>query len=277
MKRYFITYGDEAFAGAKKRIAEEAKATGQFDEVLVYGPDDVSEAVRNGPLWNERRGGGYWTWKPDVILQTLQNAEEGDVVVYVDGGCEVAKGREWKRYWRIMESKELIVQRIYQINRKWTRKTVQDACSDVSKLWLNQCQFMATVIFFKKTAMTVRLVSEWRRLMIEHPEMVGDVSVEDRWNEAAEFIENRHDQTVFSALVYRRLFDAEERCRICAQWEHIENLSPFRSQVIRAMRNKTDISVSRWRKLKEMVLRVVKDVVRKPYFVIFSLVRRCDE
>jgi len=268
MKRYFVAYGDAAFSAAKTRIANEAKATGEFDEVIAYGPEDVSPDVRQGPLWNEKRGGGYWTWKPDIILQTLNRASDGDIVAYVDSGCEVIGGREWKEYWRILQSKELIVQGIYQVNRNWTRQSVIKHFEDVPPVWLNRCQFLCTVLFFRKTPRTVDLVSEWRQLMLDHPEMVGDVSASERGKEPDCLIENRHDQTVLSALVYRRLTRPQCRDSIYAQWEHVENLSPFRSQAIRAMRNRTGKRVPLGRQLKEMVLRVGKDLLRKPYFIL---------
>jgi len=268
MKRHFVTYGDAAFAAAKTRIANEASATGEFDEVIAYGPEDVSPDVRQGPLWNEKRGGGYWTWKPDIILQSLNRAEDNDIVVYVDSGCEVGGGGEWKKYWRILQTKELIVQGIYQVNRNWTRQSAIDFFNDIQKEWLNRCQFLSGIIFFRKTQSTMQLVSEWRDLMLRHPEIVKDVTPAEYAHEPPFLKENRHDQTVLSALIYRRLANPQQHNFICAKWEHVENLSPCRSQVIRAFRNRTDKRVSFGRKLKEMALRAGKDLLRKPYFML---------
>jgi len=268
VKRYFITYANEAFAGARDRIVAEANATGEFDEVIGYGPEDVSDAVRKGPLFGERRGGGYWTWKPDIIYQTLESCDENDIVVYADSGCQVVPGTEWSRYWRILEKKELIVQRIYQVVRNWTRKSVIDAFSAIPAGWLGKSQFMATVLVMRKTPYIMSLVAEWRKLMIERPDMVCDVPREERSFERSDFIENRHDQAVLSALLYRDLACSELNERIHVMWEHVENLSLFRSQVIRAMRLRDGRTLTWQMRVREVLLRLFKDVVKKPWYVL---------
>ena len=268
VKRHFITYGDAAFAQAKQRLVRAAATTGEFDSVTAYGPEDVSEEIKSSELWRAKRGGGYWSWKPDVILSELQRAQDGDCIVYVDGGCEVVGGDEWKKYWRILSEKDLVVQKIYQVNRWWTRRSVVEEFSDLPPHWLDGCQFMATVIFLKKTPMTVGLASDRRRYMIERPDLIRDVTADERREEHPEFRENRHDQTVFTALVNRLLVNPELRKLIHVQWEHVENLSPFRSQVVRAMRNRELNGVSLSRKMREMVLRIVKTALRRPYFAL---------
>ena len=35
------------------------------------------------------RGGGYWVWKPWIIVDTLRQMKENDVLVYVDSGQTV--------------------------------------------------------------------------------------------------------------------------------------------------------------------------------------------
>jgi len=41
---------------------------------------------KNEKIFSEHRGGGYWLWKPYIILKTLESLEDGDVVVYTDSG-----------------------------------------------------------------------------------------------------------------------------------------------------------------------------------------------
>ncbi len=268
MKKYFITYGDERFADAKARLALEAMATGEFDEVFAYGPDVVGEQVRKSPLWAEARGGGYWIWKPEVVLQTLNLVQDGDIVVYADAGCEVVAGGEWRRYWKALETHDLIAQRLYQRNRNWTRRALAAAFKGASDRWLERSQVLATVVMLRKSPFTVRLIAEWRQLMLSHPELVRDVTTDERALEAKGFVENRHDQAVFSALVYRALADANDRRRICLKWEHIENLSAFRSQVIRAMRNGQAVPVGCARRWRERLWRLLKDVLKRPYYAL---------
>lgn len=267
MRKHFITYGNDRFAEAKIRISREAKATGEFDVVCAYGPDDVSEDVKSSELFSSEKGGGYWCWKPDIIVRELEKMEFGDILVYVDAGCELVPGREWKKYWRLLEGKSLIVQRIYQLNEKWTRRTIVEGFADNPEGWLKKCQFMCGVVFAKKTQDTIDFLREWRAYMIQRPDMVADVPPENLSAESNRFIENRHDQSILSALVYKHMVKGFIACL----WEHAENQSMFRSQVIRAMRNRTGAPVSWSRRMREMILRVAKDLLRKPYYMVKTM------
>ena len=267
MKKHFITYADERFAEARDRILTEAANTGEFDVVKAYGPNDVSEDLKSSSVFSERRGGGYWSWKPDIILNELACMNDGDIVVYADAGCELVSGKEWKRYWQVLENKELIVQRIYQINGKWTRKSVIEEFSEIPSEWLNKCQFMAGVLIAKKTMNTRGLIDEWRRYMITKPDLVRDVQASMLKEELPCFIANRHDQTILTALIFKYLYSKRAEF-IADQWEHVENQSLFRSQVIRAMRWNSSKPIPLGRRLKEIAIRIGKDLLRKPFYVI---------
>lgn len=270
VSRHFITYGDSRFASAKGRIIREAQATGEFDRVVSYGPEDVSEDLRREPIFAERRGGGYWTWKPDIIFTEMKDMQDDDILVYADAGCELVPGREWGRYWRILKTKELVAQRIYQTNVQWTRQTIVKTFSENPCGWLRCCQFMATVVMLRKTQMTIRLVDEWRSLMVSRPELVRDVMPDERAGESPEFIENRHDQALLSALLYRELGRGDSRRRIHVQWEHVENLDILRSHVIRAMRWNMDCPIPLHRRFREAFIRLGKDAILRPIYQIFA-------
>lgn len=267
MKKHFITYGDEQYAEARRRIISEARRIGEFDVVKAYDRNDVSDEVKSSSLFFERRGGGYWCWKPDIIVSELNTMEDGDIIVYADSGCELVSGSEWNRYWRILEDKELIVQRIYQINERWTRRNVIDEFSDIPRNWLKKCQFLSGVLIAKKTSNTVAFFNEWRRYMITKPDLARDVEMSMRKGESPSFIENRHDQTVLTALIFRYM-SSDSYKFIADEWEHVENQSLFRSQVIRAMRWNSVLPIPLKRRVREMIWRVGKDLLLKPLYVM---------
>lgn len=103
--------------------------------------------------------------------------------------------------------------------------------------------------------------------MLMKPDLVRDVAISERKYELSCFIENRHDQTLLSALIYRYLGSG---CGgfIADRWEHVENQSLFRSQAIRAMRWNSSLPVTWKRRVKEIVLRVGKDMLLKPVYVV---------
>ncbi len=239
MKRIFITYGNQGFEKTKKRIIEEARFVGVFDEIYAYGPEDVSEDVLVAEASKCQRGGGMWVWKPDVILTTLLAHQDGDLVVYCDAGCTLSRSQEWNRYWQSLSSCDIIAQRLIQRTDKWTRKELISYFSAIGNRWVYDYQYLTGTIFFKNSPFSRQFVMEWRDIMIQHPECVIDVPSDQRHLQHASFIESRHDQSVFSALIYKYLSDAETNSLIHTQWEHIEFYDVLCKQAIRATRLRT--------------------------------------
>ena len=239
MKRIFITYGDEGFEKTKKRIIGEARSIGIFDEVLAFGPEDLSEEILASSIIKVHRGGGVWCWKPEMILSTLSRYEDGDIIVYCDAGCTLSLASEWNNYWKKLSACDIIAQRILQRTDQWTRQELISLFSDNGTRWLKDYQYLSGAIFFKNSPFCRDFVKEWRDIMISHPECVEDVPADHRHLQHPTFIESRHDQSVFSALIYKYLLRSETRHLIYTKWEHIEFYDIFYKQAIRATRLRT--------------------------------------
>ena len=267
MKKVLITYGDHKFEMAKNRFIQQADALNVFDKIIAYSEDELSEELCNSEVFKKKRGGGLWSWKPDVILTTLNNLEDGDILVYCDAGCSLYASKEWQRIWDELKRYELIAQRIYQRTDQWTRKNIlQYYESSNAHHWEKCFQFLATVVILKASPFTRKLIAEWRKLMIEHPEMVKDVTSAERKSENKKFIENRHDQSLYSALIYKYLNDANYCGKIKVQWEHIEDYDIFSKQAIRATRLRNgEVQELLAVKGKAILKRLIKDYLLRPF------------
>lgn len=264
-RKILITYGDDLFEETKQRLVNQARKTGVFDEIIAYSPRDVSDELLHSDVWKERRGGGLWSWKPDLILQTMNKSDEGDYIVYCDAGCSVYKSNEWKVFWEILNNHDIIAQRIFQRTDHWTRKEIIDEFSQNGQNWLKCYQYQATPIF-KNSAFSRMFVQEWRSLMIEKPYLAKDVEDDERGNQNPEFIENRHDQAVFSALIYKYCSNSTYRNLIYTQWEHMEDYDPFCKQALRATRLRNGGEESRRTVYLGIVKRIIKHGIFKPLF-----------
>lgn len=83
-----LTYADDNFRWQAERLASSALASG-FDKVIVNSPKDWADtefARRNAVTLEQKRGGGYWLWKPYLIKRALENAQPQDIVLYTDAG-----------------------------------------------------------------------------------------------------------------------------------------------------------------------------------------------
>lgn len=266
MAHIFITYGDRGYEAAKEKIISEAKATGVFSYVYAYDRSDLSRELLSSKVIDYQRGGGLWSWKPDIILSTMLKHNKGDAIVYCDAGCTIQTSTEWGRIWKTLERYDMIAQRIFQRSDRWTRREILDYFPDNGKYWHSMCQYQATIIVIIISDFTIQFVREWRNMMILHPEMVADVLEHERQSQLSCFIENRHDQALYSALIYKYLSSSMYSMKICTQWEHIEDLDVFHRQAIRATRLRYGQKESVRHKFVAVIKRILKDSLLKPLY-----------
>lgn len=197
MKATFVTYGDGNYRDSLCRIGREARATGVFDSVRLYGPADLPEPFLSYTR-RYRRGGGYWLWKPYVIVSELDRAAEGDIVVYADAGCTLMPHADWQRYFSAVDGREELFFLAEGKSDRWCKKEVFDFFRTRTGAWKKACQVQATFIIARKSGGN-EVLRRWLDLAANHPELFVDAA--DGSAQAARFREHRHDQAVLTACV----------------------------------------------------------------------------
>lgn len=93
-----VTFGDNRLKPSLKRFQAQAWSIGVFDRVSINSEADL-------PLWYRQqhaqrlvrgsRGFGYYCWKPQIVLQTLENMPDLEMLFWIDVGCHVRiEGRD---------------------------------------------------------------------------------------------------------------------------------------------------------------------------------------
>lgn len=204
MARYFINYGDGRFSASRERIAREAEALGIFDKVVAYSPDDLDDDFRRNPLFRYARGGGYWCWKPWITLDALNKTKPGDIICYCDSGCSLFPSKEWEEWFRMLDKYDMVVFRNMYRNKQYVKRYMLDYFKPVLGDWWGEYYQVVTGAYFvRNTPFVRRFFEEEMQLFTE--DMVVDVPPEAMGREAPCFVEHRHDQSLFSALVFERL------------------------------------------------------------------------
>ena len=198
-KKIFLSYGNSSYYNSLKRIGEEAKATNIFDEIVLVTDKDLPIEITNCELFKYSRGGGYWIWKPYVIMKTLKKIEDDDIVCYCDAGCMIFQDKQWDIYFSYLNKKDAIFF-VYGAKMKhWCKKSLLLHYSNLR--YLSECyQIQSTYLIVKKKALPI--IEEWFKLMYNQPQLVIDVNESARQKENRNFIEHRHDQAVLTCIVY---------------------------------------------------------------------------
>ena len=216
---WFVTFGDSRLTEAKQRIRRQAEKMGVFgDRIRILNESDLDadfcERMKEH-LIPGSRGYGYWCWKPQVILQTLREMPEGDVLLYCDIGCHLNR----KGLKRLEEYRQYAIQ--HGMVAFQSRALGEDARTDLSlhflpeRQWtkmdllkhydvaerrdvLDSGQVGATVVVVCNNSCAQHIIEEWCWLYYNHFELVDDSP--SRLPNATDFKENRHDQSALSII-----------------------------------------------------------------------------
>ena len=259
----FTTFTSTGYEAACERITSEVKACGRFDAIYTYNEKQLSPELLASPTFQIKKGLGHYSWKPDIIWQTLNSVKDGDIVVYLDAGCTVFDSKEWDKFFGYLEVYNILAFRLHQRNYRWTRKSVFDHFETIIKgNWGDGFQFGANALIVKKSKEGLSFVTEWRDYMINRLDLCGDVPVEQLQNEDKSFVENRYDQTILTALVYKY----KQMGCIKTVWEHFEGYDPINKQAVIATRKRKGREHWNAKSIKHITWRLYKDYVMYPYY-----------
>ena len=91
-KRVLVTFTDSRMKAARQRLCRQAKEMQVYTDIVGASERDLTPEFRQRfkeYLSPEHRGFGYYAWKPQIVLQTLERLQEGDQVHWIDSGCHL--------------------------------------------------------------------------------------------------------------------------------------------------------------------------------------------
>ena len=113
----FITFGagGKNYIEAGNRLINQAKTTGYFDKIILYTDEDLKN---DKEFWTDhslfisrnKRGYGYWIWKSYIIKKTMSTMNQGDILMYLDCGCEIggSKQKNILKYFDYVKNDKII-------------------------------------------------------------------------------------------------------------------------------------------------------------------------
>lgn len=211
--KVFLTYGDQNFMSSRKRITLEAQKLNYFDKIItetevIKNNSEIIDCLNNPnfkKVFDAKRGGGYWVWKPYIIYKNLQLLDDNDILVYSDAGSTIPNNKytidKLNEYVDIVNNsdKGVLSFRNPFSESAWTKGDVfkHFNCLDNEDVY-NTRQFTANRIIIRKNLHAMTLFKEWWETAKNYPQLFDDSkSIIKNFNT---FKENRHDQSVFSII-----------------------------------------------------------------------------
>lgn len=217
-KKIAISFGGggDNYISSVNRIHTELSGLNIFDLIIKYTDTELKKDElfwkKNGEfILQNNRGYGYWLWKPYIILKTLNTMDNGDILLYLDSGCEIIadekSSEEMSNLLDKCNNNELLYTLTGQIEKKYNKMDLLKYMDMDNNTIKNSEQSQATIIFIKKNDKTYKLIEEWYTIACNYHFIDDSNSIEQ--NDSS-FIEHRHDQSIFSLLTKKYSFNNNE-------------------------------------------------------------------
>lgn len=233
----FITFGShDNYIDAVNRLKNQAESLQLFDMIKGYTIDDLKE---DEEFWNKHqtffennRMYGYCMWKPYIINKTIEKLNDGDILLYLDSGCELISNEKEHLLFYINEAvKKDKLFASYTPDAPEYKFCKMDLIHKLEmnnhEEDLNLFQIQAGFIFLEITPEIRRVINEWYYFASSDYHNIDDSP--SLLPNAEGFIDHRHDQSIFSLLVKKNKLNI---CLIC----------PWNLMCIKYVRNRTGIS-----------------------------------
>jgi len=226
----FITFGSHGkYIDCAKRLARQATLLNAFQKINLYTSADLNsddfphkEFIDKNP-----RGYGYWLWKPYFIKKNFDSMNDGDILLYLDSGCEI-DFREKSDFTQLLEivKRDKILGTYTCLEKEYNKMDLLIKLDVNAEMYINNSQHQAGAIMFFICNETRKIVNEWYALCCDYHLIDDSPSIVDNY---LCFKEHRHDQSIFSLLTKKyNCYSRNWLTRKCIHYaRNISNISIF--------------------------------------------------
>lgn len=203
MDIHFITYSDEKYKEQQNNLDLHAE---KFFKLNSYNREWLITTKfyeKNKEILDLPRGGGYWLWKPFIILETLNKMNDNDLLFYLDSGDKFRDGLcQFLNDYFSNNNVDSLLTFGGENKQKWYTKRDTFILMDCdSPEYHNHIQLEAGVVCLKKTDKTIKLVSDWLHYC-SNPNIITDIENITKPNLEG-FKDHRHDQSILTNLAVK--------------------------------------------------------------------------
>lgn len=245
---YLCSFASPDLKSSVKRFINQADEMSLYKKVKIFGWNDLSlDKKKQIEIFfkkNNKRLFGYACWKPEIILKYLEEIPENSILQYSDIGCHLNKKglNRLKEYIEITNQKNILAFQYkkpdfkinnnlkYQIyfESEYTKGDLFNYFKlDENSPFKKSEQLWSGTIFFKNNSISKFFLKKWLEICKINNLIDDSPSIEKN---SKEFVEHRHDQSVFSILckLNKVTFLSVSECEWAEDkngryWEHLKD------------------------------------------------------
>ena len=207
MKLKIISFGsNDEYINLAVKTVQSINNLYSKSETKVFKPKDLPDEINNYAK-TYSKGYGYWVWKPYIVNKALSTLNENDILLYVDGRSglrKTGKPIRWLDEFIMQNQFDIASWQMIHKEMSWTNGDIISAFNlDLNSELLKTGQFAATFHAWRKNIRSLNFSNEWLNFLLHNREICRD-EVSKNFNHK-KFIENRHDQSVFSLMIKTKI------------------------------------------------------------------------
>jgi len=210
-KTYIVSFAHNCCVEAQKNLEKTAKEFG-VDYVFslnlesLEAPEEVKKYISDN-----KRGAGYWIWKPYAMKQILKISNPGDIIIYVDSSTYFNKSIN--NIIDFINNNSILCFKHGEIGKeedtrqfKWTKMNAVEYFGYSADSWCKnegqKSQFMGAFIGILNNQIGNSLINKYLEIMNPKFSYLFDDSPSNIEN-CDGFKESRHDQQMLSLILYK--------------------------------------------------------------------------
>lgn len=194
-----VNYSNKDYLTSQKKNVQTGFLTGDFEKAISYSEKDIDSTFynRNKDILKEKKGNGYWIWKPYFIKKTLEQLQNGELMFYCDSGSHFIGSV--KEIISKLDHQDIVPFELQQNDSFWTKKDTFVLMDCDKPDFFATKQRLASFILLRKSDFAMQFIEEWINYTSD-ARIVTDMQNQCGFDNFPEFIDHRHDQSVFSLL-----------------------------------------------------------------------------
>jgi len=212
-KIYIVSFAHNCCVKAQKNLEKTAKEFGA-DKVYslnlesLEAPEEVKNYIRDD---KNKRGAGYWIWKPYAMKQILKISEPGDIIIYVDSSTFFNKSIN--NITGFINNNSILCfkhahnaesERAHK-QSEWTKMNAVKHFGYSANSWCStegeKVQFISAFLGIKNNNIGNFVVDKWLEIMNPKFSYLFDDSISE--DNCEGFEDSRHDQQMLSLILYK--------------------------------------------------------------------------
>ena len=214
-KIYVVSFAHNCCNLAIENLEKTALSEGAFkffniNLETLEASEDTKEIIRNN-----KKGAGFWCWKPFVIEQILKIIPEDSILIYVDSSTYFMNTNNFNNIKNFINANNILCFKHGDIERDlypdnylstWTKMNAVKKVLNQESNWCETQgfydQFIGGFIGIKNNALARNFIFDLKELMSAENLNLYDDSPSDIPN-CKNFKESRHDQQMLTLLLYK--------------------------------------------------------------------------